>query len=225
MCQAEKEYLDLGLPAVPGPAPRSLCCPCRPSQDGASLPWGASLASPPQLPGHPACIRPEPWWVAPRCPAAGSQVPLPAATRRKLFELARAFSEKTKMRKSKRKHLLKHQSYPFWPGPGGEWWVLRAPRPWAGLPEAARSLSPGPGLCGPPLSLSPAASLLRLLSVPASTTMTRPGERASIPRPPSSWRLRIVLQLLCFLPGVKRHLGRKHGGSTETSKPFPSFSS
>uniref|UniRef100_A0A8C8Z683 CUE domain containing 1 n=1 Tax=Prolemur simus TaxID=1328070 RepID=A0A8C8Z683_PROSS len=31
-------------------------------------------------------------------------------TRRKLFELARAFSEKTKMRKSKRKHLLKHQS-------------------------------------------------------------------------------------------------------------------
>lgn len=32
------------------------------------------------------------------------------STRRKLFELARAFSEKTKMRKSKRKHLLKHQS-------------------------------------------------------------------------------------------------------------------
>uniref|UniRef100_A0A8C5NTY1 CUE domain containing 1 n=1 Tax=Jaculus jaculus TaxID=51337 RepID=A0A8C5NTY1_JACJA len=32
------------------------------------------------------------------------------ATRRKLFELARAFSEKTKMRKSKRKHLPKHQS-------------------------------------------------------------------------------------------------------------------
>uniref|UniRef100_A0A8C5U8Y4 CUE domain-containing protein n=1 Tax=Malurus cyaneus samueli TaxID=2593467 RepID=A0A8C5U8Y4_9PASS len=31
------------------------------------------------------------------------------ATRKKLFELARAFSEKTKMRKSKRKHLLKHQ--------------------------------------------------------------------------------------------------------------------
>lgn len=34
------------------------------------------------------------------------------ATRKKLFELARAFSEKTKMRKSKRKHLLKHQVYP-----------------------------------------------------------------------------------------------------------------
>ncbi|XP_061868424.1 CUE domain-containing protein 1 isoform X2 [Colius striatus] len=32
-----------------------------------------------------------------------------SATRKKLFELARAFSEKTKMRKSKRKHLLKHQ--------------------------------------------------------------------------------------------------------------------
>lgn len=32
------------------------------------------------------------------------------STQRKLFELARAFSEKTKMRKSKRKHLLKHQS-------------------------------------------------------------------------------------------------------------------
>ncbi|XP_074869464.1 CUE domain-containing protein 1 isoform X2 [Carettochelys insculpta] len=31
------------------------------------------------------------------------------ATRKKLFELARAFSEKTKMKKSKRKHLLKHQ--------------------------------------------------------------------------------------------------------------------
>lgn len=36
----------------------------------------------------------------------------PPATRKKLFELARAFSEKTKMRKSKRKHLLKHQVYP-----------------------------------------------------------------------------------------------------------------
>ncbi|XP_048220902.1 CUE domain-containing protein 1 isoform X2 [Perognathus longimembris pacificus] len=32
------------------------------------------------------------------------------STRRKLFELARAFSEKTKMRKSKRKHLPKHPS-------------------------------------------------------------------------------------------------------------------
>ncbi|XP_063107315.1 CUE domain-containing protein 1 isoform X1 [Cavia porcellus] len=32
------------------------------------------------------------------------------STRRKLFELARAFSEKTKMRKSRRKHLPKHQS-------------------------------------------------------------------------------------------------------------------
>jgi hypothetical protein len=47
------------------------------------------------------------------------------ATRRKLFELARAFSEKTKMRKSKRKHLPKHQSYPsawHWVG----WWMPRA---------------------------------------------------------------------------------------------------
>lgn len=32
------------------------------------------------------------------------------STRRKLFELARAFSEKTKMRKSKKKHLPKLQS-------------------------------------------------------------------------------------------------------------------
>ncbi|XP_043820717.1 CUE domain-containing protein 1 isoform X3 [Dromiciops gliroides] len=32
------------------------------------------------------------------------------STRRKLFELARAFSEKTKMRKTKRKQLLKHHS-------------------------------------------------------------------------------------------------------------------
>lgn len=32
------------------------------------------------------------------------------STRKKLFEIARAFSEKTKMRKSKRKHLLKHHS-------------------------------------------------------------------------------------------------------------------
>ncbi|KAM4794811.1 CUE domain-containing protein 1 isoform 2-T2 [Rhinophrynus dorsalis] len=31
------------------------------------------------------------------------------STRKKLFEIARTFSEKTKMRKSKRKHLLKHQ--------------------------------------------------------------------------------------------------------------------
>ncbi|XP_073653911.1 CUE domain-containing protein 1 isoform X2 [Tursiops truncatus] len=47
------------------------------------------------------------------------------STRRKLFELARAFSEKTKMRKSKRKHLLKHQSYPFQPGTG--WQRRRLP--------------------------------------------------------------------------------------------------
>ncbi|XP_053562917.1 CUE domain-containing protein 1 [Bombina bombina] len=32
------------------------------------------------------------------------------STRKKLFEIARAFSEKTKMRKSKRKHLLRHQT-------------------------------------------------------------------------------------------------------------------
>lgn len=42
-------------------------------------------------------------------------LPLPslAATRKKLFEIARTFSEKTKRRKSKRKVLLKHHSYPF----------------------------------------------------------------------------------------------------------------
>lgn len=37
----------------------------------------------------------------------------PTATRKKLFEIARTFSEKTKRRKSKRKVLLKHHSYPF----------------------------------------------------------------------------------------------------------------
>lgn len=36
----------------------------------------------------------------------------PSATRKKLFEIARTFSEKTKRRKSKRKVLLKHHSYP-----------------------------------------------------------------------------------------------------------------
>ncbi|MGH0181702.1 UNVERIFIED_CONTAM: hypothetical protein FKN15_007549 [Acipenser sinensis] len=35
------------------------------------------------------------------------------STRKKLFEIARSFSEKTKMRKPKRKALLKHQAYPF----------------------------------------------------------------------------------------------------------------
>uniref|UniRef100_A0A4W3J4I4 CUE domain containing 1b n=1 Tax=Callorhinchus milii TaxID=7868 RepID=A0A4W3J4I4_CALMI len=35
------------------------------------------------------------------------------STRKKLFELARAFSEKTKMRKLKRKHSLKHHTYPL----------------------------------------------------------------------------------------------------------------
>lgn len=57
------------------------------------------------------------------------------ATRKKLFELARAFSEKTKMRKSKRKHLLKHQVYP---NRAGELWgerelssvLPRTPRGW-----------------------------------------------------------------------------------------------
>lgn len=36
-----------------------------------------------------------------------------SATRKKLFEIARTFSEKTKRRKSKRRMLLKHQSYPL----------------------------------------------------------------------------------------------------------------
>lgn len=51
-------------------------------------------------------------------PSLGCFLP---ATRKKLFELARAFSEKTKMRKSKRKHLLKHQVYPKrgWGAAGG----------------------------------------------------------------------------------------------------------
>ncbi|XP_043910524.1 CUE domain-containing protein 1 isoform X2 [Protopterus annectens] len=42
--------------------------------------------------------------------ADGSWTATLPATRKKLFELARAFSEKTKMRKPKRKQLLKHQS-------------------------------------------------------------------------------------------------------------------
>lgn len=71
----------------------------------------------------PTC--PSPGGQLPAALAAGSQVSLPLATRRKLFELARAFSEKTKMRKSKRKHLLKHQSYPFQPGTGWQWWMRR----------------------------------------------------------------------------------------------------
>lgn len=51
-------------------------------------------------------------------PSPGCFLP---ATRKKLFELARAFSEKTKMRKSKRKHLLRHQLYPegSWGAAGG----------------------------------------------------------------------------------------------------------
>uniref|UniRef100_A0A8C8LMA8 CUE domain-containing protein n=1 Tax=Oncorhynchus tshawytscha TaxID=74940 RepID=A0A8C8LMA8_ONCTS len=35
------------------------------------------------------------------------------STRKKLFEVARAFSEKTRRRKTKRRALLKHHSYPF----------------------------------------------------------------------------------------------------------------
>ncbi|OXB64856.1 hypothetical protein ASZ78_009737 [Callipepla squamata] len=59
-------------------------------------------------------------------PSLGCFLP---ATRKKLFELARAFSEKTKMRKSKRKHLLKHQVYPkrglllFAPGTWDSWGI------------------------------------------------------------------------------------------------------
>lgn len=85
------------------------------------------------------------------------------ATRKKLFELARAFSEKTKMRKSKRKHLLKHQVYPkrglaaICPqqlgtaaGLQGAGWASRGPRGlceavvWRGAsPAASRSWAGG----------------------------------------------------------------------------------
>lgn len=61
------------------------------------------------------------------------------ATRKKLFELARAFSEKTKMRKSKRKHLLKHQVYPKrgWGAAGGRGAVRVASLRYSrGLPKA-----------------------------------------------------------------------------------------
>lgn len=118
------------LAAVPGQALGGLCCLCRPTQDGSLTPPGhqpdpglrllSPLPSPTSL---PTC--PRPGGQLPAALAAGSQVSLPLATRRKLFELARAFSEKTKMRKSKRKHLLKHQSYPFQPGTGWQRWVLR----------------------------------------------------------------------------------------------------
>lgn len=37
---------------------------------------------------------------------------LPTATRKKLFEIARSFSEKTRRKKSKKRALPKHQSYP-----------------------------------------------------------------------------------------------------------------
>lgn len=191
-----EEYPDLGLPAIPGLVCSGLCCPCRPTQDGSFTP-----------PGHqPVITSLAPWALTPACPpasspggggglpqpllspggqlsgalAAGLQVSLLPATRRKLFELARAFSEKTKMRKSKRKHLLKHQSYPFWPGTGWGQSVLRALRPWAGLPKAIPSSKSGAWVCGPPFSMSPAASLLSHLSVPVLTTMTRLGEKASI---------------------------------------------
>lgn len=144
---AEKEYPALRLPAVPGLACSGLYCPCRLVQDGrltpaghqpgitSPAPWALTPACPPACSpggdGGPAPASPEPRWAATCCctPAAGLQVSLSPATRRKLFELARAFSEKTKMRKSKRKHLLKHQSYPFWPGAEQEQCVLRAPRP------------------------------------------------------------------------------------------------
>lgn len=162
----------------------------------ASLPQGASLSSPlwlPVLSRQPAHLPPalagvgacpslllSPGGQLPGALAAGLQVSLPPATRRKLFELARAFSEKTKMRKSKRKHLLKHQSYPFWPGTGWGQWVLGALRPWAGLPKAIPSSRSGTWVCGPPFSMSPAANLLSHLSVPVLTTMTRLGEKASV---------------------------------------------
>lgn len=35
-----------------------------------------------------------------------------AATRKKLFEIAKSFSEKTRRRKTKKRALLKHRSYP-----------------------------------------------------------------------------------------------------------------
>ena len=55
------------------------------------------------------------WWLwtvyilkcADRCPLFSC-----VATRKKLFEIARTFSEKTKRKKSKRRTLLKHHSYP-----------------------------------------------------------------------------------------------------------------
>lgn len=146
---AEKDYPARGLPAVPALACSGLCWPCRLTQDDCvsppghqpgitfPAPWALTPACPPVSSpggdGGPAPSSPEPWWAASCCctPAAGSQVSLSAATRRKLFELARAFSEKTKMRKSKRKHLLKHQSYPFWSGTGRVQWVLKAPGLWA----------------------------------------------------------------------------------------------
>lgn len=106
------------------------------------------------------------------------------------------------MRKSKRKHLLKHQSYPFWPGPVGGvvgpkgtgtlGWAPRGctfPQPWArALPES----------CCQPAVLS--------LCARRHHHAQAWGE-GHIPRPPSSWRLRIVLQLLYFLPGVNDILG------------------
>lgn len=49
-------------------------------------------------------------------PEASPDVFSPSATRKKLFEIARAFSDKTKRRRSRRRVLLKHHSYPGAPG-------------------------------------------------------------------------------------------------------------
>lgn len=133
---------------------------------------GASLPQLPGLLGAPCPSAPSPGGQLLGNLAAGSQVPLPPATQRKLFELARAFSEKTKMRKSKRKHLLKHQSYPLWPGTG-----------WGGASGlGCRGCARPHPLCGP--RGQPAACP----SAPISATTARPGARASPSHPPPSFR-------------------------------------
>ena len=123
VCQAEEEYYISGCQLSLVQLPVASAAPAGHPRMAASHPWGSTSPAP-WAPGSPCPSAPSPGGQLPGNLATGSQVSLPPATQRKLFELARAFSEKTKMRKSKRKHLLKHQSYPFWPGSG---WGMGSP--------------------------------------------------------------------------------------------------
>uniref|UniRef100_A0A8I3WDN6 CUE domain containing 1 n=1 Tax=Callithrix jacchus TaxID=9483 RepID=A0A8I3WDN6_CALJA len=101
------------------------------------------------------------------------------STRRKLFELARAFSEKTKMRKSKRKHLLRHHSYPFQPGTGDRGGGSQGPQSttYTGLAEALPSPGSATSLCGHP----PSSPTLHELSHQSTAHLWVPARGAAAP--------------------------------------------